>query len=241
MNRRNFIISTFKKTILSTLPISIFAKSDYNYKKILGLETIALVGQHYKLEKETYTALTDMIIDAQKDGLKIWCSSAYRSFYNQKQIWNQKYNSLASENLDNDTIINKILEFTSIPGTSRHHWGTDFDLTDALAYQINNPLSIEQYSEKGEFAYLHYWLTKNAYKYDIHQVYTEDINRGGILYEPWHYSYRPSAKKCLYQLLDVDLSKIYEIKAVKGLADKKSTFFEQYKLRYIKAINPIFL
>ena len=33
--------------------------------------------------------------------------------------------------MDDDAAIDKIIEYSTLPGTSRHHWGTDIDIIDA--------------------------------------------------------------------------------------------------------------
>ena len=33
--------------------------------------------------------------------------------------------------MDDEAAIDKIIEYSTLPGTSRHHWGTDIDIIDA--------------------------------------------------------------------------------------------------------------
>ena len=70
-----------------------------------------------------------------------------------------------------------------MPGTSRHHWGTDFDIN-----QLNNT-----YYTKGEGLIIYQWLKKNANKYGFAQPYTEQRTEG-YKEEKWHWSYLPLAK-----------------------------------------------
>ncbi|MEM7822963.1 MAG: D-alanyl-D-alanine carboxypeptidase family protein [Candidatus Aenigmatarchaeota archaeon] len=73
-------------------------------------------------------AFLDMRSDAEKDGIGISPVSVYRSFSAQMNIWNKKYMALS---LEPEKRIRQIIRYTAIPGTSRHHWGTDADLIDA--------------------------------------------------------------------------------------------------------------
>ena len=81
-----------------------------------------------------------------------------------------------------------------MPGTSRHHWGTDIDLND-----LNNPTF-----EKGgteEKTYL--WLEKNAHTFGFCQPYTPKgaARPNGYNEEKWHWSYLPLSQKYLAQYL----------------------------------------
>ncbi len=79
-----------------------------------------------------------------------------------------------------------ILEYSSMPTTSRHHWGTDFDLNNA------SPNDWENDDGKRRFD----WLMQNAHKYDFCQPYS--IGREyGYEVEKWHWSYSPLSKSFL--------------------------------------------
>ncbi|MEY3197746.1 MAG: hypothetical protein RL023_399 [Candidatus Parcubacteria bacterium] len=57
-------------------------------------------------------------------------TSPYRSFKNQQELWNRKWNTdpRCKDINDPTTKARKILEFSQIPGLSRHHWGTEIDI-----------------------------------------------------------------------------------------------------------------
>ncbi len=140
-------------------------------------------SNHY-LRKEVVEALVDMCKDAAKDGVKLSVVSAYRSYYRQKTIWNNKYNRYTGEPAER---IERILEYSSMPGTSRHHWGTDFDLNSV------NP----EFFEDGEGKLIYEWLKEHAHKYGFFQPYQpfNDWRDAGYYEEKWHWSYRPTAEK----------------------------------------------
>ena len=148
------------------------------------------------LRKEVYDKFKEMHIAAKKEGIRLIIRSATRSFYAQKAIWEGKWTGKrkleggidASKVFPNPkTRALKILEFSSMPGTSRHHWGTDIDLNNFT----------NAYFEKGKGLQEYQWLQKNAASFGFCQVYTpKDAQRPkGYEEEKWHWSYVPIAKK----------------------------------------------
>jgi len=77
----------------------------------------------------------------------------------------------------------------------------------------------------------------NANTFGFYLVYTENINRTGFKYEPWHYTYAPISKKLLIQFLEKNIEgKIYsEINQLGVQID--TTFFKKYITSHIKGIN----
>jgi len=81
---------------------------------------------------------------ARHAGLELVAVSGFRDFDRQLEIWNAKYAGTrpvldaAGALLDMAVLepaqrIDAILRWSALPGASRHHWGTDFDLIDAGA------------------------------------------------------------------------------------------------------------
>lgn len=140
--------------------------------------------RHY-LRRETAAALARMYADFRKAHPKepFWIQSSTRSFNDQKAIWDGKWNGQRyAREKDPMKKALAILRYSSMPGTSRHHWGTDFDL---------NVLTNEYY-ESGEGKVLYRWLTENAARYGFCRPYTPG-RKGGYNEEKWHWSYRPLA------------------------------------------------
>lgn len=145
--------------------------------------------------KEVIKALQKMAEAAEKDGVKIIVISAFRSFEDQKKIWENKWNgrvvlsdgTLATSIKNPVDRAKKILQYSSMPGTSRHHWGTDLDF---------NNLS-NTYFEHGQGKTTYEWLTKNADKYGFCQPYTQknEERLSGYEEEKWHWTYVPIASK----------------------------------------------
>jgi D-alanyl-D-alanine carboxypeptidase len=138
------------------------------------------------LNRETYAAFKKMFTAAKADGIQLKIVSGARSFEHQKAIWDRKWK--ANEDLEPLCRSQKILEFSSMPATSRHHWGTDIDLNN-----LENSY-FEEGSGKAEYE----WLVKNASRFGFFQVYTsKDSGRTGYSEEKWHWSYLPLARHYL--------------------------------------------
>jgi D-alanyl-D-alanine carboxypeptidase len=143
------------------------------------------------LHKDTYQAFQRMAEAAAKDGLTLTILSATRNFDAQKRIWENKWTGqrkveghpLPETHPDPRMRALKILEYSSMPGTSRHHWGTDFDI---------NALENE-YFLSGNGLKLDQWLTQHAASFGFCRPYSaRSTGRSeGYEEEKWHLSYVP--------------------------------------------------
>lgn len=239
MTRRFFNTNIFFSYIYSAIGKNVLLFSSTENLTYIGIEKPILMGENYLLLPEAFEAFEKMKMAAEKDGLRLWGTSGYRSFELQKTIWNEKYKKLKLQfpNYSEIDIINCIIEFTAIPGTSRHHWGTDIDIVDAFGYKNENPLTHENFSEKGEYQYLNYWLSKNAESFGFCLVYTENPDRKGFKFEPWHYTYFPLSKEILHQICNYSFEDIKEMKTVLGNELFSKSYFESYKSNYLFGIN----
>ncbi len=147
------------------------------------------------LRKDAYAAFIAMYDAAQKDGVQLLIISATRNFDRQKQIWEKKWTgqtlvegnvNLAQSVPDPVERAQRILRFSSMPGTSRHHWGTDIDLN-----HLEN-----DWFEQGEGLKIYTWLTDHAKDYGFCQPYSpKGPNRAnGYEEEKWHWSWLPVAQ-----------------------------------------------
>ncbi len=146
---------------------------------------------------EAVAALTRMGDAAAADGVSLKAVSAFRSFSDQTRIWNNKWNGttrveggrLPDTHPDPKARALKILEQSSMPATSRHHWGTDFDLN-----ALNNA-----HFASGEGKRAYDWLQANAASFGFCQTYTVKgpERPNGYEEEKWHWSYTPVASRYL--------------------------------------------
>lgn len=137
------------------------------------------------LIKEAYNSFLRMREHAEKDGINLKILSATRTFNKQKNIWERKWKRSKISSHKKRAI--NILQFSSMPSTSRHHWGTDIDI---------NSVSSKYFSTiKGQKEYQ--WLKENASEYGFCQPYTEKgkTRQNGYNEEKWHWSYIPIARK----------------------------------------------
>ncbi|MFZ2150294.1 MAG: M15 family metallopeptidase [Minisyncoccia bacterium] len=178
-------------------------------------------GYNTHLRKEALGAFIAMAEAASKEGVNLQIVSAARNFDSQKKIWDDKWNGITlvdgkKLNIsipDGLARFEKILEYSSVPGTSRHHWGTDIDVNMTVPYYFQ--------TEDGKRVYE--WLVKNASTYGFCQPYNEKslVRPSGYNEEKWHWSYLPLAKNFTerYKTLitDIDLQGFAGEENVKNL------------------------
>ena len=210
-----------------------------DYKTLLGIEHSSLVGDSIKLEKNTFIAMEKMRKAALLDGIKIKVVSGFRDFERQKQIWNRKFKKFTTENnLSDLDAIKEIIRFSTIPGTSRHHWGTEIDIIDEDFKNEKKLLISNKYEEGGIFEKLKKWMDNNSQKFGFYLTYDNNINRKGFEYEPWHYSYLPESKKYLESFLKIDIVEIISKVDIKGKELFNEKIISDYINNNILEINP---
>lgn len=161
------------------------------HKDFRKIETKYASRANMYIRKDVYEAFVRMYKAARADGIDLKILSATRSFSGQKRIWEAKWTGkrkVSGQDLSQAIPFGtdrarKILEYSAMPGTSRHHWGTDLDLC-----ALNNV-----FFESGKGKKIYDWLTNNASDFGFFQPYT-NRNTGRITghsEEKWHWSYIP--------------------------------------------------
>jgi LAS superfamily LD-carboxypeptidase LdcB len=179
------------------------------HKQFAALAAPYTDGRTHYLRTEATRAFEQMAEKAKADGIQLRAVSATRPFQHQKGIWERKWSALqgsAGEKARN------ILTYSSMPGTSRHHWGTDLDIN-----------SVEpEYFETEQGAREYAWLQANAAQFGFFQPYTKNPDRPGYADEPWHWSYAPLAQRYLFAFnLLVDYSLIEGFDGAEAAAEIK--------------------
>jgi LAS superfamily LD-carboxypeptidase LdcB len=141
-------------------------------------------------------------------GIDLVPLSSFRDFDRQLAIWNGKHrgertllaadgSALDARAMDDEARVEAILHWSALPGTSRHHWGTDMDVVDANAIPpgYRPRLQSDEYGAGGVFARLDAWLATHAAEHGFYRPYA--TARGGVQPEPWHLSYAPLAALAL--------------------------------------------
>ncbi|MGN0621202.1 MAG: D-alanyl-D-alanine carboxypeptidase family protein [Porcipelethomonas sp.] len=119
------------------------------------------------VDPEALEAFERMQADAAAEGLDIYISSDYRSYYDQERIY-QGYCEY-----DDPEVVDT---YSSRPGHSDHQTGLTFDLNtidDSFGYTPESD-----------------WVSANCYKYGFIIRYPENKEEyTGYQYEPWHIRY----------------------------------------------------
>jgi len=185
------------------------------------------------MRREALESFKKMHAAAKEDGITFLIKSATRPFNVQKSIWEAKWTGkrkvdgkmLPKDVKDPKGRAIKILRWSSMPSTSRHHWGTDID--------INN---LEpEYFERGQGLKEYEWLVAHAYEYGFCQVYSEmgEDRPFGYQEEKWHWSYLPISK----QLTDAYAKKITD-QDIGGFMGAESAPMIEVVKKYVLGINP---
>ncbi len=185
-------------------------KGEPNQKKCVFIHT-EVMSKYQKLK-----------LVAKSAGIELRIISAFRSFDHQLKIWNQKLSGsrpvlddlsrpLDISKMDAWQRLRSVLRWTALPGTSRHHWGTDFDIYDAAAIPKSYSVKLisSEYSSGGVFNRLDTWLDGgDAESDDIRAKFFRPYgkDKGGTAPEPWHLSYKPIAD-IYYKKIDIGFLK----------------------------------
>ena len=139
------------------------------------IDGVLIVNKTYSLPEEygsglttnTTNAFNSMKKDASKEGLNLYISSGYRSYYTQKTLYN---NYVARDGVANaDT-------YSARAGHSEHQTGLAFDLNTIDESFAN--------TKEGK------WVSDNCYKYGLILRYPKGKdNITGYMYESWHLRY----------------------------------------------------
>jgi LAS superfamily LD-carboxypeptidase LdcB len=242
MNRKRFLYSSILAGIGLQFPFQAFFKTPIEFQNIsieqvLGLDTSHLEPSPILLEKETYKSFSKMQSAALKDDIHLQIVSGYRSFSNQKQIWEKKYNQLLKTHSSTEAI-SEIITYSSIPGTSRHHWGTDIDIIDQSVQLPKGDILLEKhYHGTGVFSNLKVWMERYGSDFGFELVYTDDKTRTGFLYEPWHYSFSPTSKDFLSLQMEESFQTSWEKLSFDGKSKMTPEFIASYFKNYALGIS----
>lgn len=184
------------------------------------------------LRRDTYTAFKSMYEAAAKEGIQFTIRSATRNFEYQKGIWERKWSGTTKleGGTDATTMADyreralAILRYSSMPGSSRHHWGTDIDL---------NSFS-NAYFETGQGKQEYDWLVEHGPSFGFCQPYTAKgkARPEGYEEEKWHWSYYPVSAI----LTEAARSKFREDR-VEGFSGSETAARIRILERYILGIN----
>lgn len=166
----------------------LLGKFDYRSHPLFTQVPPQLSNKDIYIQNEVLRAFQSMSEEAMKDKITLRIVSGTRSFQEQKRIWENKWQRESPNCKSPKETAMKILEFSSMPSTSRHHWGTDIDINSVESSYFKNGQGAAEYA----------WLQKNGARFGFFQTYTSKENgRTGYSMEEWHWSYMPLARKYL--------------------------------------------
>ena len=143
------------------------------------------------LRKEACDAFETMYEAAAQEGIVLTALSATRPFGHQAAIWNRKWNRPQTMGMAPLERARHILMYSSMPGSSRHHWGTDVDIYS---------LEPDDFATGTKGAEVLAWLREHGKEHGFVEVYTPDPGRPGYQPEAWHWSYSPLSSAYLSAL-----------------------------------------
>jgi LAS superfamily LD-carboxypeptidase LdcB len=190
-------------------------------------------GYKMYLRRETLDAFLKMRDAAEKDEIDLKIASATRNFNYQKELWNNKWTGakivdgkdLSKSVPDGLERFKKILEYSAVPGTSRHHWGTDIDINKAEPIYFNSPKGIKEYE----------WLTENAPLFGFCQTYNlkGSLRPTGYNEEKWHWSYLPLSREFMQEYKN-----LIKDEDLKGFLGDEYVKNQDLINNYVLSINP---
>jgi LAS superfamily LD-carboxypeptidase LdcB len=199
------------------------------------------------LHADAMAAFFSLRREARKDGFDVAAISSFRDFDRQLAIWNGKYNgtrpmldadgrALDAGALSPAERVSAILEWSALPGASRHHWGTDMDLVDrnAIPAGYSVQLTPGEFSSEGPFGRLSAWLDGNAGRFGFFRPFQGVLS--GVRAEPWHFSFAPTAEPARRALTAAVLR---EALAGADLGGKELVLarLEELHARYVAAVD----
>lgn len=156
------------------------------------------------LHKQVVAPFMSLRRAALADGFDPVALSSFRDFERQLAIWNGKFSGArpmlgaSGQPIDAAALsppdrVAAILQWSALPGASRHHWGTDIDLIDrnAAAPEYRPRLTAEEFAPSGPYAPLAKWLEVNAARFGFFRPFRGVLS--GVQPEPWHFSFAPIA------------------------------------------------
>uniref|UniRef100_UPI003B9ED741 M15 family metallopeptidase n=1 Tax=Aeromonas jandaei TaxID=650 RepID=UPI003B9ED741 len=179
-------------------------------EQLMGLDESHLIvvgrGPH-RLTPAAAASFNDMQVAAAHAGFNLQAASSWRGFDRQLAIWNGKWRGerplldancqpIDALQLGEEERLHAILRWSALPGTSRHHWGTDLDIYDPDCLPADTKLALEpwEYEAGGWFADLSEWLSDHMGDFGFFLPYAKPVGAGsGVAYEPWHISFAPEA------------------------------------------------
>jgi LAS superfamily LD-carboxypeptidase LdcB len=189
---------------------------------------------------------------AAQDDINIFVLSSFRSFNDQLSIWNKKargertllddnHEPLVFKDLSPTEIVFAILRWSALPGASRHHWGTDFDIVDKNTWPQGHEVQLieSEFVSGGPFEKLNLWLEEKINDQSFHFYRPYEIDHGGIGAEKWHLSHKHADKLDSKYTMDIfnkllDEQDASEFALIDIVRDHREEIFERFVKNNLK-------
>lgn len=189
------------------------------YRSLTDFELTGRIRTHvvqfdmprFAAQPEVGAAFLEMRAEAFRAGIDLVPFSTFRDYRTQLRIWNSKFvgkkplydidgQARNFSAMSEDEIVDCILNWSALPGGSRHQWGTEIDVVDgaALSRGYVPKLLPEEVAPGGVFSDLHQWLDENIARFGFFRPYKR--YQGGMYPEPWHLSYTPLSMPAVEQV-----------------------------------------
>ena len=180
MARGKVVFSEDETRYFTSAGKEVILVNPWNYVPEYYNPTIVPYGK-YKVAEECLAALEQMMADCEAAGNKPMVRSAYRTYSDQKWLYNRRVQIFLSQGYSQADAERIAATINAIPGTSEHQLGLAVDIVDE-SYQILD--------EQQETTPSQIWLMEHCWEYGFILRYPNgktDVT--GIIYEPWHYRY----------------------------------------------------
>ncbi|GMQ47373.1 M15 family metallopeptidase [Vibrio sp. 10N] len=174
-----------------------------------ALVDVTIGSKSFLVHPQVQADLLALVAAAKEAGFELYLASGYRSFERQLAIWNNKMSGhtpildqnshpIETKNMSDADKVQAILKWSALPGASRHHWGTDFDVYAGNLLPNNTRLQLEPWEYlEGHQREFFLWLSEQAPMHGFFFPYSKDL--GGVAMEPWHISHHQTSSACLAQ------------------------------------------
>jgi LAS superfamily LD-carboxypeptidase LdcB len=166
---------------------------------------------------------------AAREGIELRPCSSFRGYAAQTRIWELKFNGRAPlydidghlrdrTGWSEDDVIARILDWTALPGASRHQWGTEIDVVDdaVMPPGYKPRLLPDEVADRGLFAPRHRWVDAHIHAHGFFRPCAR--YQGGMFPEPWHLSYAPVSMRAIDDLTLDALRRATEASEMPGKA-----------------------
>jgi LAS superfamily LD-carboxypeptidase LdcB len=209
------------------------------------LAEVTTLHQTLLAEQKVHADLIALVNAAETAGFQLSVASGFRDFSRQLLIWNNKFTGkrpiLSSEGqpldvagLSDTEKLFAILRWSALPGASRHHWGTDFDIYAANLLPADTSLQLEPWEYlTGHQAEFYFWLRENLPYYGFFFAYAKDL--AGVAPEPWHISHIQRSQAYMACTTPKIIKSVVRAASLSG----KHTVLEQFETIYTQYITNI--